>query len=137
MRLLLAIAVQNGWKLVQLDVKAAFLYGELKEERFMQLPPGYKNQKGQESCAKLHKAIYGLKQSPREWYAYLTGFLRSKGLQSCPFDPCVITNTVNGTKEQVIQAVYVDDMSIYGPETTVTGFNSQRPVTYISYWGFG
>ena len=78
LRLLLALAVQKGWTPLQLDIKAAFLYGELKEEIFMELPPGYQDQKGLISadthCVKLLKSIYGLKQSPREWYAYLTAY---------------------------------------------------------------
>ena len=61
--LLLALAVQNGWKPMQLDIKAAFLYGELEEEIFMKLPPGYQDQKGLFSadthCVKLLKSIYG------------------------------------------------------------------------------
>ena len=108
LRLLLALAVQHGWTPMQLDVKAAFLYGELKEDIYMELPPGYDDQKGQKGyqdqkgyltqmarsthCVKLHKSIYGLKQSPREWYAYWSKFLQEYGLKSSPFDPCVFTN---------------------------------------------
>ena len=91
LRLLLALATKNGWIPTQIDIKAAFLYGKLKEEIYMELPPGYGNQKGNqkgdEVCLKLRKSIYGLKQSPREWYACLTNFLQNRGLQACPFDP--------------------------------------------------
>src|ERR1700753_933370 len=116
LRLLLALAVQNGWKPVQLDVKAAFLYGQLDEEIYMELPHGYEDQKGQSRdthCAKLNKSIYGLRQSPREWYAYLTAFLQENNFHSCAFDPCVLLN------DRVILAVYVDDITLYGPDDVV------------------
>ena len=62
LRLLLALLACNGWKPHQLDVKSAFLHGNLSESIFMQLPPSYRRS---EYCAKLKKCLYGLKQSPR------------------------------------------------------------------------
>ena len=86
----------------------------------MELPPGYENQKGRpralsqdKHCCRLHKSIYGLRQSPREWYVCLTSFLEEKGFVSCPFDPCVFVCA----DQRVILAVYVDDMTLYSPKS--------------------
>ncbi|CAN6725556.1 unnamed protein product [Malus baccata var. baccata] len=77
-RVLLLLAVNCGWPLYQMDVKNAFLHGELQEKMYMQHPPGYNGHKDNMVC-KLHKAIYGLKQSPRAWYAKHSSILDKAG----------------------------------------------------------
>ncbi|GJS56078.1 ribonuclease H-like domain-containing protein [Tanacetum coccineum] len=63
LRCLIALSVQNGWPLFQLDVNNAFLYGDLKEEVYMELPRGYYD-KNETKVYKLVKYLYGLKQAP-------------------------------------------------------------------------
>jgi hypothetical protein len=64
---MIALATQHNWKIHQLDVKSAFLNGDLKEVYLVQ-PEGF-IKKGQEDLVcKLKKALYGLKQAPRSWY---------------------------------------------------------------------
>ena len=65
-RIPFSIVVNLSWPLFQLDVKNAFLYGDLQEEVYMEQPPSYVSQRETKVCH-LKKAIYGLTQSPRTW----------------------------------------------------------------------
>jgi len=107
LRLLLAISASKGWHPRQLDVTTAFLYGILKEEVYMHLPEGSRKDG---MVARLKRCIYGLKQSPREWYFRLVEHLIPYGFAITVFDPCVL---VHSTGELFI-AVYVDDITLFG-----------------------
>ena len=73
-RMLISLATKHKWQLHQLDVKSAFLNGELKEEIYLVQPQGFVK-KGQEHLVcKLNKALYGLKQAPRSWYEKIDSF---------------------------------------------------------------
>ena len=63
-RIIFSVVVNLSWPLCQLDLKNAFLYGELEEEVYMEQPPGYVAQ-GENKICRLKKAMHGLKQSPR------------------------------------------------------------------------
>ena len=71
-RLVLSLAVSQGWYLHQLDVQNAFLHGILEEDVFMRQPPGYADKQVPHCLCKLDKVLYGLKQAPRAWYAWLS-----------------------------------------------------------------
>ena len=109
LRLLLALTAHHHWRPQQLDIKCAFLYGILKEEIYMQLPEGSR-QDGM--CAKLNRCIYGLKQSPREWYQRLIDYLVPYGFSVSTFDPCVL---VHSHSQPFFIAIYVDDITLFGP----------------------
>ena len=64
-RLLLALAVNRGWQVHHLDVKSAFLNGELEEEVYVSQPEGYEQKEKEKMVLKLSKALYGLRQAPR------------------------------------------------------------------------
>jgi len=63
-KVLLSIAANLNWPLLQFDVKNAFLHGDLEEEVYMDSPPGYSVTMGKNKVCKLQRALYGLKQSP-------------------------------------------------------------------------
>ena len=66
-QILISLAANLSWSLFQLDVKNAFLNGNLKEEVYLEQPPGFVAQEESRKVCRLHKAIYGLKQSPKAW----------------------------------------------------------------------
>jgi hypothetical protein len=74
-RILLAFVASKGFKLYQIDVKSAFLNGVIQEEVFVRQHPGFENPKYPNRVYKLSKALYGLNQAPRVWYARLKTFL--------------------------------------------------------------
>jgi hypothetical protein len=67
-RILLAYGTYHGFKLYQMDVKSAFLNGPIKEEVYVEQPPGFEDNEYPNHVYKLSKALYGLKQAPRAWY---------------------------------------------------------------------
>lgn len=64
-RMMIALAAQNSWPIFQLDVKSAFLHGDLQKQVFIDQPPGYVKVGSEHKVYKLKKALYGLKQAPR------------------------------------------------------------------------
>lgn len=112
LRMLLAIVAAEDLELHQMDVKTAFLYGELEEDIFMEQPEGFVDEKYPDHVCKLQKALYGLKQAPRRWYAKIHTFLSELGFQSCAYDPCFY---VKRSKDGVLLiSLYVDDLLIGG-----------------------
>eukprot|EP00253_Pinus_taeda_P026206 PITA_26206 len=73
-RMLIALATKYNWELHQLDVKSAFLNGDLKEEIYLVQPEGYVKQGKEHLVCRLKKALYGLKQAPRSWYEKVDSF---------------------------------------------------------------
>jgi len=112
LRLIIALALHLGPDMEQLDIKSAFLNGELKEEIWMIPPPGI----GLDGkILRLHKALYSLKQGPLQWFEKLATVLAELGFVSLTFDPCVFINiTLN-----VILVVYVDDITTVGPKPQI------------------
>jgi histone deacetylase 1/2 len=109
-RLILSIAVSNGWSLRQLDVQNAFLHGVLDEEVYMDQPPGYADKACPGYVCKLERALYGLKQAPRAWYARLCGKLISFGFKSSRADTSLFYYNKGGHTLFVL--VYVDDIIV-------------------------
>lgn len=111
-RLLLALAAKNGWEVHHLDVKSAFLNGELLEEVYVSQPVGFVQENQRHKVYKLLKALYGLKQAPRAWYARLNKCLKNLGFTKCPHEHAVYTKRKGN--EFLIVAVYVDDLLVTG-----------------------
>jgi hypothetical protein len=109
--ILLAYATYHGFKLYQMDVKSAFLNGPIKEEVYVEKPPGFEDSNYPNHVYKLSKALYGLKQAPRAWYECLRDFLITNGFKVEKADPTLFTKTV--TKDLFVCQIYVDDI-IFG-----------------------
>ena len=88
-RSLLAVANVCDWEIHQMDVKTAFLQGDLEEEIYMKQPDGYIDEERPDHVYKLKKCIYGLKQAARCWNVAIDTFLLSNGYRKCSADPCV------------------------------------------------
>ena len=111
-KMLLALAAKYDYQVEQMNVVTAFLEAHLKEEVWVQQPPGFeqKGSNGTFLACRLNKALYGLKQAPREWYATLKVYLIFIDYQRVEIDHSVFIHD-NG----IIIAIYVDDLLILGP----------------------
>jgi hypothetical protein len=115
-QILLSVAVSRSWPLYQLDIKNAFLHGDLKEEIYMDQPPGYVVAGSEHLVCRLQKALYGLKQSPRAWFDRFSAIVLGYGFQRSTFDHSVFDrHSSNGT---IVLVVYVDDTIISGSDST-------------------
>jgi hypothetical protein len=110
-RILLVYATYHGFKLYQMDVKSTFLNGPIKEEVYVEQPPGFEDSEYPNHVYKLSKALYGLKQAPRAWYECLRDFLIDNGFKVGKADPTLFTKTI--TNNLFICQIYVDDI-IFG-----------------------
>ena len=110
-RTVVALAVQHGLKLHQMDVTTAFLNGELQEEVYMAQPEGYAVKGKTDLVCRLKKSLYGLKQSPRCWNSALNSHLKNMGFVQATGDPCIYMATEG---EMFLIAVYVDDILLAG-----------------------
>lgn len=111
-RTILALAASNGWNVYQLDVKSAFLHGELVENVYVEQPLGYQKQ-GKNSVYKLKKALYGLKQAPRAWYSKIESYFVQEGFTKCPYEHTLFVKQDNKGKVLII-SLYVDDLIYTG-----------------------
>ncbi|KAJ4716980.1 Retrovirus-related Pol polyprotein from transposon TNT 1-94 [Melia azedarach] len=93
------------------DVKTAFLHGELEEEIYMTQPDGFQVPGKEDYVCKLKKSLYGLKQSPRQWYKRFDSYMIEIGYTRSPYDCCVYySKATNGSLIYLV--LYVDDMLV-------------------------
>eukprot|EP00253_Pinus_taeda_P003739 PITA_03739 len=107
-----SIAVQNKWKVYQMDVKLAFLNGVLMEEVYIEQPLGYEKKGQEHKVCRLKKALYGLKQAPRAWYSRIDSYLLEKGFENCEGEPTLYIKENDG--KLLIVVLYVDDVIFTG-----------------------
>jgi hypothetical protein len=123
-RLFLALAAHSGWEVHHMDVKSAFLNGELEEEVYVAQPPGYIAGGKEHQVLRLKKALYGLRQAPRAWYAKLHDTLSSLGFARSPLEHVVYRR--GNESSFLLVGVYVDDLIITGTEAAdITVFKDQ------------
>ena len=124
-RLIIALAAKSGWKVHHMDVKSAFLNGDLIEEVYVQQPPGFVVENGSGKVLKLRKALYGLRQAPRAWNARLDKELLRLGFEKNPHEHAVYRRG-DSSGNFLIVGVYVDDLVITGPrQESIDAFKRQ------------
>ncbi|GKB83567.1 putative RNA-directed DNA polymerase [Tanacetum coccineum] len=99
-RAILATAAQRNWEVFQLDVKSAFLQGNLEERVFVQQPVGFEVKGAEDKVYKLNKALYGLKQAPRAWYSRIESYFIKEGFKRCSSEHTLFTKEKEGVLER-------------------------------------
>ena len=110
-RMFLASAAHKKFKVFQMDVKSAFLNGELEEKVFVEHPPGFVDPRFPNHVYRLDKALYGLKQSPRAWCETLAQFLLESGFTRATIDKTLFY--INSGNNLLLVQISVDDI-IFG-----------------------
>ena len=111
-RLIIALAGSYGWEVHHLDVKTAFLHGELKEDVFVMQPEGFVVAGEENKVYKLKKVLYGLRQAPRAWNIKLNQILRDLSFRRFSKEPSLYRREHG--HEMLIVVVYVDDLLVTG-----------------------
>eukprot|EP00253_Pinus_taeda_P009167 PITA_09167 len=111
--LVLSLATSFKWEVHQMDVKSAFLHGDLHEEIYIEQPIGFIQTDSSLVC-RLKKSLYGLKQAPWAWYAKMDRFLLESGFSRSHSDNTVYTKKVG--KSLIILVLYVDDLILNGSD---------------------
>ncbi|WVZ02271.1 hypothetical protein V8G54_023077 [Vigna mungo] len=120
-RVLMAIVAHCNLHLEQLDVRTAFLHGDLEETIYMKQPDGFAVD---DRVCLLQKSLYGLKQSPRQWYRKFDDFLIKLNFKRCNYDDCVYT--LNHGGEMLYLLLYVDDILIASSDRGMIGETKAR-----------
>uniref|UniRef100_A0A2N9IZP8 Integrase catalytic domain-containing protein n=1 Tax=Fagus sylvatica TaxID=28930 RepID=A0A2N9IZP8_FAGSY len=114
-RTLIAVSASRHWPLFQMDVKNAFLNGELTEEVYMQLPPVFSQPPGFSlKVCRLRRALYGLKQAPRAWFAKFSSTISQHGFSASSYDSALFFR--RSDHGITLLLLYVDDMIITGDD---------------------
>ncbi|KAE8695714.1 hypothetical protein F3Y22_tig00110694pilonHSYRG00408 [Hibiscus syriacus] len=113
-RLVLKIVAAENLHLEQLDVKTAFLHGDLEEEIYMRQPEGFIEADKKNLVCRLKKSLYGLKQAPRQWYQKFDSFMSSSVFTRCQADHCCYIKRFDNSF--IILLLYVDDMLVAGSD---------------------
>jgi hypothetical protein len=116
-RAIISLVASMGWKLHQMDVKTAFLNGAIEEEVYIEQPQGFEVHSRDTHVCRLKKALYGIKQDPRAWYARMDNYLTRLGFSKSHVDPNLYYKVVDNAP--VILLLYVDDLFITGEESLI------------------
>ena len=110
-RLLLSMADMSSWPLYQLDIKNAFLHGDLVEEVYMEQPPGFVAQGESGLVCRLRRSLYGLKQSPQAWFGSFSSVVQKFSMTRSTSDHFVF-NHHTSSRQCIYLIVYVDNIVI-------------------------
>ena len=120
-RAILSCAANLGWSLQQLDVKNAFLHGDLEKEVYMDVPQGFSCQSTVGKVCRLKKALYSLKQSLRAWFGRFLKATQGFGYQQSNPDHTLFVK--HNVHKVTVLIVYVDDIVVTG--------NDEEEVTHL------
>ncbi|GJT26931.1 putative ribonuclease H-like domain-containing protein [Tanacetum coccineum] len=129
-RIFLAFASYMGFIVYQMDVKSAFLYGKIDEEVYVSQPPGFLDPKYPQKVYKVVKALYGLHQAPRAWYATLSSFLLKNGYRRGTIDKTLF---IKKDKHDIIlvQSAQLDEYQLCQKEEGVYFISQDKYVAEI------
>ncbi|GJX67582.1 putative ribonuclease H-like domain-containing protein [Tanacetum coccineum] len=123
-RLFLASCSFMGFIVYQMDVKSAFLYGTIDEEVYVSQPPGFVDPDHPTKVYKVVKALYGLHQAPRAWYATLSTFLEKHGYKRGTIDKTLFIR--RNKKDIMLVPILVFQMSSMGELTFFLGLQVKQ-----------
>jgi hypothetical protein len=110
-RVIVSLAVTQGWSTRQIDIQNAFLHGVLEEEVYMKQPLGFEDSsKPSNFICRLKKTLYGLKQAPKAWHSRLTRKLHDLGFKSLVANTSLLVFRQKGLT--IYMLIYVDDIII-------------------------
>ena len=112
-RMVLGLAASLDLEIEKMDVKTAFLHGDLEEEIYMEEPQGFKEKGKEDYVCKLKKSLYSLKQALRKWYKKLESVMGEQGYKKTTSDHCVFVQKFSDN-DFIILLHYVDDILIVG-----------------------
>jgi hypothetical protein len=128
-RLLLALAAQEGWPVHHMDVKSTFLNGELVEEVYVHQPPGFIIDKQEDKVLHLDKALYGLRKALRAWNTKLDDTLVGLGFSHSASEHAVYAHGEGASR--LLVGIYVDDIVITGnDDAEIASFKQQMSTRY-------
>ncbi|KAD3640419.1 hypothetical protein E3N88_29642 [Mikania micrantha] len=116
-RVVLSIALANSWPIHQLDVKNAFLHGNLSETVYMHQPMGFRDTQHPNHVCLLKKSLYGLKQAPRAWYKRFADFVRQMGFHNSTCDHSLFIYKHQSATAYLL--LYVDDIILVTSSDTL------------------
>ena len=115
---ILALLVQMGWHIHQMDVKNVFLNGVIEEEVYTNQPEGFEIFDSESHVCRLKRALYGLKQEPCAWYARIDSYFTGLGFTKSEADASLYQIVVDG--KLLIIVLYADDLILIGDEQLIT-----------------
>jgi hypothetical protein len=116
-RVVLSLAASRDWPIHQLDVKNAFLHGDLLEKVYAQQPAGFVSPSHPDYVCLLNKSLYGLKQAPRTWFLRFTSFLSKIGFRCSKSDTSLFV--LHQGSSQAYLLLYVDDIILTASSTVL------------------
>ena len=116
-RLLIALAVQESWKIHHMDVKSSFFNGELEGDVYVNQSPGFIKEGEEHKVLKLHKVLYRLRQGSRAWNIKLDQTMISLGFEKAPLEHAMYKRGEG--RDRLLVGIYNDDLLITGADEEV------------------